>query len=104
MYTKIADYIDNPMTATWFSESPGKKKPGRAKKQIITAEIIYYWMISCNIPTEYRKWHLNQLLTLIRVINIKNDATVNKKRSRTEILRDFSAINEANKKKFNTKG
>lgn len=105
---KISEYIEDPMTATWFSEHPGSSGlsgPPR-RKQLITAEIIYYWMISNNIPSEYRKWHLNQLLTLIRVFNVKNSEMVNRKqkRSRNAILRDYKAINEANKKKFNTKG
>lgn len=104
---RIAAYIDDPMTATSFREPPSRQGPNgrRKKKEIITAEIIYYWMISWNIPTEYRKWHLNQLLTLIRVLNIKNEPADKKnKRSRREILSDFESINKANKEKFATKG
>lgn len=104
---KISDYINDPMTATWFNENTTKTRGKPVKKQIVTAEIIYYWMITGNIPTEYRKWHLNQLLTLIRVIEIKNDEkNVNnkKRRSRNAILQDYKAINEANKQRFNTTG
>lgn len=98
---KVSEYIKDPMTATWFREDK-KKGPISKKREIITAEIIYYWMISLNIPSEYRKWHLNQLLTLIRVINVKN--TPPKKKSRRELLEEQMKINEENKKRFNTKG
>ena len=102
--TRIANYIDDPMTATTVTtrgKGPGPKK----KNKIVTAEVIYYWMISLNIPNEYRKWHLNQLLMLIRVINAENASNdPNNKRKKHEVLADYRAINEANKKRFNTKG
>ena len=102
---RVSEYIENPMTATVFRERKETDgQYGRPKKQPVTAEIIYYWMISDNIPSEYRKWHLNQLLTLIRVFSEKNRVSSGKKRSRREILRDYKSINEENKKRFNTKG
>ena len=101
---RISLYIDDPMTATRFREPNSSANGSSKKKEIVTAEIIYYWMISYNIPSEYRKWNLNQLLTLIRVLNIKNDTSPKKKRSRSAILNDFKSINEENKKKFGTKG
>ena len=101
---RISAYIDDPMTATKFREPSTNSAGSSKKKELVTAEIIYYWMISYNIPSEYRKWNLNQLLTLIRVLNIKNDTSPKKKRSRNAILNDFKSINEENKKKFGTKG
>ena len=100
---RIAAYIEDPMTATTVRQKASP--PGLKKNKIVTAEVIYYWMISLNIPSEYKKWHLNQLLMLIQVINAENAAnTPKKKRSKHEIMADYRAINEANKKRFNTKG
>lgn len=87
-YKKINEYIENPMTATWFNEQ--HSKPNR---EIITSEIIYYWMISLNIPVEFQKWHLNRLLTLIRVCNIKNQPA--KKMSKKDWARKQSSVNAA---------
>ena len=95
--TKIKDYIDDPQTATWFSESSDKH--GR---DIITSEIIYYWMIALQIPVEFQKWHLNRLLTLIRVCNEKNQPE--KKMSPSEIMRRNREINEARRRALGTRG
>lgn len=95
---EIVDYINAPMTATKFP----KEQRNKRKNEIITADIIYYWMITLQIPSEYQKWHLNRLLTLIRVCEIKNSPP--KKRSRSEIAAEYAAINAARRKQLNTKG
>lgn len=95
---QIRDYIAAPMTATTFSED----KNGKNNREIITAEIIYYWMVALQIPENYRKWHLNQLLTLIRVCNIKNAPP--KKQSKSDIMRQNAALNAARRKKLNSRG
>ena len=95
---KVNKYISAPMTATILPEDNSKK----GSREVVTAELIYYWMIALQIPSEYRKWHLNQLLTLIQVCNIKN--TPPKKRSRREIMSRNAALNAARKKQFNTTG
>jgi len=95
---KITEYIDAPMTATTFR----KNTKQTSKSEIITSEIIYYWMVAFSIPFECQKWHLNRLLTLINVCNIKNQPP--KKNNRKEILNQNRALNEERKNKFNTSG
>ena len=90
---EIENYISDPMTATTFF-SFDQETPSR---EIITSELIYYWMVALNIPFECQKWHINKLLTLIRVCNIKNRPP--KKHSKAELLRRHAAINAARRKK-----
>lgn len=85
---KVNDYISDPMTATWINRKK-QKKGGRP--EIITAEVIYYWMIALNIPFECQKWHLNRLIMLIEVCNEKNNP---KKKSRRETLSEYANINQ----------
>ena len=77
-------------------------KQARGHKETVTSELIYYWMISYNIPVEFQKWHLNRLLTLIRVCNVKNSPP--KRRSKREMWNRNAAINAANRKRFGSKG
>lgn len=93
-------YINAKMTATWFSDPPATSK-GR-QREIITSEIIYYWMISLNIPFECQYWHFNRLYTLIRVCNNKNAPP--KKMGRKEMLEQRRRLNEQRKAQLNTRG
>lgn len=99
---KVNSYIDEPMTATTFRSINKNDKQKKVGKDIITAEIIYYWMFSYNIPLECQKWHLNKLLTLIRVFNVKN--TPQKKMSNKDAIKHNRALNNARKKKLGTRG
>lgn len=102
---QITKYINDPMTATWFNDNTtGGKKVGAQKNagEVVTAEIIYYWMISLNVPVEFQKWHLNQLLTLIRTINVKN--TPNKKMSQKEWAQQRAMLNASRRAKSHSTG
>ena len=98
---EINAYIDNPMTATWFTEHKGPNAPRRSSEQI-TSELIYYWMVALEIPWEAQKWHLNRLLTLVRICNIKNQPS--KKASKQETMSRNAALNAARRKQLGTKG
>lgn len=95
---KIKEYIDDKMTATRFSND----KNGKCNSEQVTSEIIYYWMIAQNVPFECEKWHLNRLLTLIKVCDVKNKPP--KKMGNKEIIRCNSSLNNARRKQLNTKG
>lgn len=95
---EINQYIEAPMTATTFSDD----RNGKRNREIITSEILYYQMIALNIPFECQKWHLNRLITLIRVCAIKNQPP--KKMSKQELVSRNRALNEARKKQLNSKG
>lgn len=101
--TKIKDYIADPMTATWFSNNTQLKGGSRHTSEQMTSELIYYWMIACEIPFECQKWHLNRLLTLIKICNIKNNSG-NKKMSKRDIMSQNSKLNAARRAKMNSKG
>lgn len=94
----INAYMDAKMTATWFNEQP-QRGPAR---EIITSELIYYWMVSHNIWLECQHWHLNRLLTLIKVCNQKN--APEKKRSPRELMEERRKLNEQRQKQFGTTG
>lgn len=96
--TDIQAYLDAKMTATWFHESPGAPQ----SRDIITAELIYYWMIVFQIPFECENWHLNKLFTLIRVCNVKQAKP--KKMSRSEIAARNRELNAQRRAQLGTKG
>lgn len=98
-YNDVIAYIESPMTATWFSKTEEK---GKINNEQVTSELIYYWMIALQIPFECQKWHINRLLTLIRVCTIKNQPP--KKMSQAEIAKRNRELNEMRKKAMNTRG
>jgi hypothetical protein len=96
---KIEDYISDPMTATTFSQKEGQSKRSR----IITSELIYYWMISDGIPMDCEKWHINRLLTLIRVFDAESNSSKHKM-SKNDIYKQNSALNAARRAKSRSRG
>lgn len=95
---EIGQYIENPMTATVVPKEPG----GSRIRETMTSELIYYWMITLNIPVEFQTWHLNRLLSLIDVCNFKNKPP--KKMNRRQIMNQNAALNAQRKAMLGTKG
>lgn len=107
---KINDYILDPMTATWFNENNvgngSNLSAGKRSTEQVTSELIYYWMESYGIPPQFEKWHLNRLLTLIRIHSIKEREKNGKgtKMSKRDILAQNRALNAARRQRLGSKG
>lgn len=94
----IQEYIDSSQSATTFGSMPNRQGPG----ETITSELIYYWMVTFNIPFECESWHLNRLFSLIRICNIKNSDSPNM--SRNEIAQRNQDLNAQRKAELKTTG
>jgi hypothetical protein len=71
-YKQIIEYIGDPHTATKvYDRRPNKS----GKSEIYTSEVIYYLMIYYGIPWAAEKWHLNRLMTLIKVCGVRGGTT-----------------------------
>lgn len=95
---QIQAYIAAPMTATVLPQ----RKSNQKSNETVTSELIYWWMITLEIPFECQYWHLNRLLTLIQVCNVKNAPP--KKTSRRELASRYAAQNAANRKRLGSRG
>lgn len=96
-FREINSYIDAKMTATWFSQN--RTTPSR---EVVTSELIYYWMTVYSIPFTCETWHLNRLFTLIRICNVKQDKPKNM--SRSEQAAEQRRLNEERRARFNSTG
>ncbi len=106
-YEAIKEYISAPMTATTFNDArrPNGSKTisyGRKRQHIITSEELYYDMVAFQIPFECEKWHINRLLTLIRICSIKSQP--DKKMKGKDLAKSNRSLNAARRAKHNTKG
>ena len=99
-FSQINAYIEDTMTATTFSNY--KKEASSSRSETLTSELIYYWMVSYEIPFECQKWHLNRLLTLIRICGVKNNS--NNKMSKKDLLSNNRSLNAARRNQLKTKG
>ena len=97
-YNRINEYISAKRTATWFREGP----VGRGPQPTITSELIYYWMVAMTIDWDAQYWHINRLLTLIRICNEKN--APKKKMSRAEMAAQRRSLNEQRRAQMGTTG
>lgn len=97
----INEYIKSPMSATTFNDRESKGRSNR-NGELVTSEVIYYWMVSFRIPTEYEKWHLNRLMNLIKICEIKNRPQ--KKMRRNDVLRQNAELNARRLAQYNTNG
>lgn len=98
-FNKISDYIDSPMTATTVKFFNEKKNP---TGELVTSELIYYWMVAHGIPFECEKWHINRLLTLIKVCNAKNQPE--KKMGKINAAKMQSSLNAQRRAMMHSKG
>ena len=94
----VLAYIDDPMTASTVKELGGPKR----SSELITSELIYYWMVAHQIPFECQKWHINRLMMLIRICNAKNQPS--KKMSRRNAMQQNAALNAARRQRLHSKG
>jgi hypothetical protein len=93
----ISAHIEAKMTATWFND-----KNAKPSREVITSELIYYWMFSLNIPKECETWHLNRLLTLLKVCHLKSQPP--KKMGKAELAARNRELNAQRRAKFGTSG
>lgn len=96
-FEEINAYIDRKMTATRISEIRS-----RPTQEVVTSELIYYWMTAFNIPFECERWHLNRLLVLIRICNIKQEKP--KKVGRAEAAARQRELNAQRRQRMNSTG
>lgn len=101
-YNAIIAYMEDPMSATTINEKNIPRGKGGSGQKVITAEMIYYWMTALNIPPEYRKWHLNQLMTLIKVASIEQQPP--KQMSKRDIMSQNKSLNAARRARMHSKG
>ena len=97
-FKDVNAYMESKQTATWFSDTPEPK----TSREVITAELIYYWLVTFNIPWEAQHWHLNKLFTLIKVFNAKSEKP--KKMTPGQAAARRRELNEQRKQQYKTAG
>lgn len=96
---EIQAYIDSSQSATTFGEMPERRGPS----EVITSELIYYWLSALNLPfIPTQEWHLNRLLSLVRIANVKNAKP--RKMSKNELAQRYNDLNNQRRAQYGTKG
>lgn len=90
---EINEYINSKQTATWFAEDNKPGRRGAANSKVTTSELLYYYMVALTIPFECQHWHLNRLLTLIRITDLENKPKKNQ--SRRDTVNQHRSLNQA---------
>lgn len=98
--SEINDYIDSKQSATTFGQMPGEGRKG--PPEVVTSELIYFWLVNYNIPFDCETWNLNRLFALIKICNVKNGKK--KKMSRREVAQRNRELNAQRKAKLGTNG
>ena len=83
----ITDYINDKQSATWFREDQSKK----SSSEVVTSELIYYWLVQFRIPFDVESWHLNRLMTLVKIAGIKQ--TKPKPMSKSQQMEEYRRLN-----------
>lgn len=96
----ITEYINSKQSATWFSEDKNRPK----SREIITSEVMYYWMVALQIPFECQHWHLNRFLALVKIANEKNQPANKKKMSKSELAKRNRELNARRRQAMGTTG
>lgn len=99
VFEKVAEYIKDPMTASTITKKSGGQQ-GSIGKEMVTSELIYYWMIAAGVPIECEKWHLSRLITLIRIVEVKNQDPKKNKLDQRAAAAERARINKMNKAKY----
>lgn len=94
----VLAYIEDPMTASTVKDLGGPRR----SSELVTSELIYYWMVALQIPFECQKWHINRLMMLIRICNVKNQP--GKKMSKRNAMQQNAALNTARRQHMHSKG
>lgn len=94
----IAEYINSKQSATWFNERPNEQK----SSEVVTSELIYYWLVQFNIPFEVENWHLNRLMTLVKICGIKQ--TKPKPMSKAAQREQYARLNAERRAALGTTG
>lgn len=95
---QLLKYVNETRTASSVPKSAG----GKPNVEVVTSELVYYWMVALKINWEAQDWHLTRLMMLIEITNYKSQPE--KKKTQAEQMQDWYAMNEANKKRFNIDG